>query len=80
MVTLYINPDCPFCKKTVEVAREVDAPLTLKDIHDAGVADELVAQGGKKQMPYMVDDATGVSMYESDDIQRYLHETYGTNP
>ncbi len=78
MITLYINPACPFCRKTVEVAKELGAPLTLKDVHDEGVADELVALGGKKQMPYMVDDETGVSMYESNDIVSYLHEKFDT--
>ena len=77
MITLYINPNCPFCRKTVDVAKEVGVPLTLKDIHDPGVAEELTQLGGKKQMPYMVDDAAGVSMYESENIQNYLHEKYG---
>lgn len=76
MITLYINPDCPFCRKTVEVANELGAPLTLKSIHDEGVSDELVQLGGKRQMPYMVDDETGISMYESEDIQAYLHKKY----
>ncbi len=78
MVTLYINPNCPFCTKTVEVAKEAGVPLTTKDIHEPGISEELIAKGGKKQMPYMVDDATGVSMYESGDIIEYLHATYGT--
>jgi glutaredoxin len=79
MITLYINPSCPFCRKTVEVAQELGVPLTLKDIHDEGVADELVKLGGKRQMPYMVDDEAGVSMYESDDIQAYLHQKFGSS-
>jgi glutathione S-transferase len=79
MIILYINPACPFCTKTIEVAKEVGAPLTVKDVHDAGVADELIRLGGKKQMPYMVDDVHGVSMYESDDIMAYLHKTFGKN-
>ena len=33
--------------------------------------------GGKSQFPYMVDDNTGVSMYESDDIIDYLYDKYG---
>lgn len=77
MVTLYINPKCPFCIKTVEVARSLSVPLLLKDVHEPGVSEELIALGGKKQMPYMVDDLHEVSMYESDDIQEYLHATYG---
>ncbi len=77
MITLYINPECPFCIKTVEAARGTGQPLVLKDVHDPVFAAELVEFGGKKQMPYMVDDETDVSMYESDDIMAYLHEKYG---
>ncbi|KAI3471813.1 hypothetical protein Pfo_028466 [Paulownia fortunei] len=33
--------------------------------------------GGKQQFPYMVDPNTGVSMYESDDIIKYLVGKYG---
>ena len=33
--------------------------------------------GGKAQFPYMIDPNTGTSMYESDDIIRYLFKTYG---
>ena len=33
--------------------------------------------GGKSQFPYLVDDNTGVSMYESDDIIDYLYDKYG---
>lgn len=38
---------------------------------------ELVALGGKMQVPYLVDPNTGVAMYESDDIVAYLRKTYG---
>jgi glutathione S-transferase len=77
MITLYVNPECPFCIKTVEVARELGVPLTVKDVHEEGVSEELVELGGKKQMPFMVDDEDGVSMYESDDIMAYLHRKFG---
>lgn len=36
-----------------------------------------IAKGGKAQFPFMVDPNTGAQMYESDDIIRYLFETYG---
>lgn len=38
----------------------------------------LVERGGQMMVPYLVDPNTGAAMYESADIQRYLHETYGT--
>ncbi|CAI5981797.1 unnamed protein product [Closterium sp. NIES-64] len=36
-----------------------------------------IEMGGKRQFPYMVDPNTGVSMYESDEIIKYLANTYG---
>lgn len=78
MITLYVNPECPFCIKTVEVAHEVHAPLTVKDVHEPEVSDELIRIGGKKQMPFMVDDESGIAMYESDDIMQYLHQKFGS--
>lgn len=79
MITLYINPACGFCRTTLEAAQELKVPLTLKDINDEGVTDEVVRIGGKKQMPFMVDDESDISMYESKDIISYLHRKFGAN-
>jgi glutathione S-transferase len=38
---------------------------------------KLVERGGKMMVPYLVDPNTGVALYESAEIQRYLLETYG---
>ncbi|KAL5137203.1 hypothetical protein HKD37_10G027605 [Glycine soja] len=38
---------------------------------------KVLEMGGKLQFPYMVDPNTGASMYESDDIIRYLVDKYG---
>ena len=38
----------------------------------------LAERGGKVMIPYLIDPNTGVSMYESADIQRYLRKTYGS--
>lgn len=37
---------------------------------------KLVERGGRMMVPYLVDPNTGVAMYESMEIQRYLLETY----
>ena len=34
-------------------------------------------EGGKEQFPYLVDPNVDMAMYESDDIIRYLFQTYG---
>jgi glutathione S-transferase len=38
---------------------------------------ELMDKGGKLQVPFLVDEERGVSMYESDDIIEYLFEYHG---
>ncbi|OAY78454.1 hypothetical protein ACMD2_09002, partial [Ananas comosus] len=38
---------------------------------------KVLQMGGKQQFPYMVDPNTGVAMYESDDIIKYLTLTAG---
>lgn len=38
---------------------------------------QLAERGGLVMVPYLVDPNSGVAMYESADIQRYLRDTYG---
>lgn len=37
----------------------------------------LVERGGQMMVPYLIDPNTGVAMYESAEIQKYLMKTYG---
>ena len=46
-----------------------------RNIADDAVAAELIARGGKRQVPYIVDGE--IEMYESDDIVMYVEKTYG---
>ncbi len=73
MLILYYNPNCPFCHKVLEEAKTLDIEFDLKDITGNGdLVNELVAKGGKKQVPFMVDSDKEVSIYESDDIIDYI--------
>lgn len=72
MYTLYIKPGCPFCARVLQVVEEKQIPVELKETTDEGVVEELIAHGGKKQVPYLVDSERGTAMYESDDIIAYL--------
>ncbi len=51
--------------------------VELKDISDSAIEDELIARGGKLQVPYLVDEAQAVDMYESDDMVAHLQKYYG---
>ena len=76
MLTLYVKTGCPFCHKVLETGKELGLTFEEKNIADAVVAAELVARGGKRHVPYLVDSARGVEMYESEDIAAYLREHY----
>ena len=76
MLTLFVKPGCPYCEHVCEVADELGVEYARKNINDPGVAEELIAHGGKRQMPYLIDSARGVAMYESEDIIEYLGEQY----
>jgi glutathione S-transferase len=75
MFILYYKPSCPFCQRVLQVAENLGVAFDLKDISDDEVlASELVARGGKRQVPYLVDSSRHVEMYESNDIIEYIRE------
>lgn len=77
MLTLYYKPTCPFCQDVLGEAEEMGLKFNLKDIStDATLAEELIARGGKRQVPYLVDEEKNTEMYESRDIIKYLRENY----
>jgi glutaredoxin len=77
MVQLYLKVGCPFCNKVVDTIQdEIGVPFQAQFIHDDNVAQELVDRGGKRQVPYLVDERNKVEMYESDDIISYLRNQY----
>jgi len=76
MLTLYVKTRCPFCHKVLDTGKELGVEFEEKNIADDAVAAELIARGGKRQVPYLVDWERGVEMYESGDIDAYLREQY----
>ena len=71
--TLYIRRTCPFCVKVLRFMQEEGITIPMVDINgDISAADDLIAIGGKQQVPCLVID--GKAMYESDDIIDYLRE------
>lgn len=59
------------------VVDRMQLQIELKDITEEAVALELESKGGKRQVPYLIDEASGVEMYESDAIVAHLQTTYG---
>ncbi|PIR85816.1 glutaredoxin [Candidatus Kaiserbacteria bacterium CG10_big_fil_rev_8_21_14_0_10_44_10] len=77
MLILYHKPSCFYCRMVQEFADSHSIALTLRDIATVPEhAEDLIERGGKKQVPYLVDNKKEVEMYESDDIIEYLKKNY----
>jgi len=76
---LYEFEGCPFCRKVREALSMLDLEVDVFPCPKGGqrFRSEVVRMGGKAQFPYLVDPNTGKSMYESDEIIRYLFDEYG---
>ena len=76
---LYEFEVCPYCR----IAREALSALSLDPViypcpkGGKRFREKVRAEGGRYQFPYLVDPNTGVSMYESSDIARYVFREYG---
>lgn len=79
---LYEFEGCPFCRLTREVLTELDLDAVIYPCPRGGTRfrPEVECLGGKQQFPYLVDPNTGVSLYESNDINAYLYKTYAGRP
>jgi len=59
------------------MADNLAVTLDLKDIEgDEALTEELIATGGKRQVPYLVYTEKDVAMYESNDIIDYIRDQY----
>lgn len=77
---LYVRTGCPYCARVLAEAMMLDIELEERNVADPAVVAELLARGGKLQVPYLVDEERGKEMYESEDIVDYLHETFTPDP
>lgn len=77
MLFLYYKPGCEYCARVQRFLDEHSIAITLRDIVTIPEhAEDLIERGGKRQVPYLVDDKKNVEMYESDDIIKYLKNNY----
>lgn len=78
-LVLYEFEACPFCRKVREALSILDLEAQIRPCPKGGqrYREEVRRRGGKELFPYLVDPNTGKEMYESDEIVRYLFETYG---
>ena len=80
LLELYEFEACPYCRKVREALTVLDLEAMVYPCPKGSTRfrDVIRARGGKEQFPYLIDPNTGVEMYESDDINRYLFERYGS--
>ena len=77
---LYEFEACPFCRKVREALTVLDLEAVIYPCPKNGprYRQDIITRGGKAQFPYFVDPNTGTEMYESNQINRYLFQHYGS--
>ena len=82
LLKIYEFEGCPYCRIVREALTELDLDAAIYPCPKGGerFRPRVLELGGKMQFPYLVDPNTGVALYESEDIVRYLFETYGRRP
>ncbi|WP_439027858.1 glutaredoxin family protein [Haloarchaeobius sp. DT45] len=77
-ITLYRLQACPFCERVVRVLDEYDLDYESRFVEPMHSDRNAVKRiSGKRTVPAIVDEHTGVTMSESANIVEYLHGTYG---
>jgi glutathione S-transferase len=68
----------PFSRIAREALCVLEIPYVLHNVGKGSPSrDAFVQRSGKMQVPFLVDPNTQVEMFESADIAKYLHATYG---
>lgn len=72
-LTLYHFNACPYCARVREFMKNNGITIPMKNIREnTAYRDELIAIGGKNQVPCLVID--GKALYESGDIIDWLRK------
>ncbi len=71
MLDLFILESCPYCKKVMAYMDENKIPYNKIDISNKESEESLIKIGGKRQVPFLVDNDRNIQMYESADIIEY---------
>lgn len=78
-ITLYRLQACPFCERVVRKLNEYDLDYHSRFIEPMHSERDIVKRSsGKRTVPAIVDENTGVTMSESANIVEYLENTYGS--
>jgi glutathione S-transferase len=77
-ITVYRLEACPFCERVVRTLDELGIPYRSRFVEAMHSERDVVKRlTGKRTVPAIVDETTGVTMSESANIVEYLERTYG---
>jgi glutathione S-transferase len=77
-ITFYRLQACPFCERVVRKLNEYKLDYTSRFVEPMHSERNVVKRvSGKRTVPAIVDENTGVTMSESANIVEYLDQTYG---
>ncbi|PSP32006.1 glutaredoxin [Halobacteriales archaeon QH_10_67_22] len=77
-ITLYRLQACPFCERVVRTLDEHGLDYRSRFVEPMHSDRDVVRRlTGKRTVPAIVDESTGVTMSESANIVDYLDRTYG---
>ena len=74
---VFVREHCAFSKAVLNQIDTLKIDVEKKFIEDPKVERELMARGGRIQVPFLVDEENDVELYDSDLILHYLDEHYG---
>ncbi|WP_459193470.1 glutathione S-transferase N-terminal domain-containing protein [Halosimplex sp. J119] len=77
-ITFYRLQACPFCERVTRKLEEYELDYRSRFVEPMhGDRDVVKRLTGKRTVPAIVDESTGVTMSESANIVEYLDATYG---
>ena len=77
---LYTREFCPYCVRVRTVMDELDVDIEIRDLNDDNIyREELIAGGGKQQVPCLYFKNEDEWMYESADIIDYIRDQISSN-
>jgi glutathione S-transferase len=78
LLHLWSFESSPYSRRVRETLSELEIAYVLHNVaRGSARRPELLERAGKVMVPYLEDPNTGVKMFESRDIVRYLESTYG---
>ena len=72
MLDLFILETCPYCRKVMDFLEKNKIEYNKINIADKSAEESLIKLGGKRQVPFLVDNSRNLQLYESSDIIKYL--------